>query len=71
MNILSQNKKMLLTDNYCIRVSEFVYGKYRWAITATSTHFDAPPMRIGEYDTEAQTVAAFNKLVKNIDKIEV
>ena len=71
MNLLSKDRRALLTDNYCIRVSEFVYGKYRWAITATPTHCDASAIRLGEYDTEAETVAEFNKLVKNIDKIEV
>lgn len=71
MNILSQNRQMLLTDNYCIRVSEFIYGKYRWAVTATPTHIDMPPIRLGEYNTEAETIEAFEKLVKGIDKIEI
>lgn len=71
VNILGQSRLMLLTDNYLIRVCEFAYGKRRWAVTATSMRSDIPPVKLGEYDTEYEARAAFDRLVKNIDKIEV
>lgn len=71
MNILAQGKNVLLTDNYLIKVSEFIYGAKRWAITATPMHADINVVRLGEYSTGEEARAAFDNLVKKIDKIEV
>lgn len=71
MNILAQSKKALLTDSYLIKVSEFIYGEKRWAITATPMRADINIIRLGEYSTGEEAQAAFDNLVKKIDKIEV
>ena len=71
MNILAQGRNVLLTDNYLIKVSEFVYGAKRWAITATPMRADINIIRLGEYSTGEEAQAAFDNLVKKIDKIEV
>lgn len=64
---LSNNRKTLLTEGYCIKVSEFAYGKKRWAVIAISMQDErAPIVRLGEYDDELSAVNAFNAILHQI-----